>query len=120
MIVDVIPIIIDFAVSVSWGHVSEYIKSRLELYDSVKDTMKPLFYAASGWVSWVIVFQNIYKLYNTNPKVTSPAPYTDRVRPKQPYPGVPILILFPRWNKLLSSSSSRLSLFVLSVCCHTQ
>lgn len=79
MIVDVVPIIINFAVSAGWGHVSEYIKNRLELYDSVKDTIKPLLYAASGWVSWIIVFQNIYKLYNTDPNVTSPAPYTDRV-----------------------------------------
>ena len=120
MIVDVIPIFINFAVSVGWGHVSEYIKSRLELYDSVKDTMKPLLYAASGWVSWVLVFQNIYKLYDIHPNVTSSAPYTDRVRLKQSHPNIVTLKLFLRWHKLSSSSFSWLSLFVLSVCYHTR
>ena len=31
MIVDVIPIIATFFISLVWGHVSEYIKSRIEL-----------------------------------------------------------------------------------------
>ncbi|TRM68478.1 Mechanosensitive ion channel-domain-containing protein [Schizophyllum amplum] len=79
MIVDVIPILVTFFISLVWGHVSEYIKSRVELYDSVKNTFKPVLYAASGWASWVIIFAHIFKLYNLDNEETSPAPYLDRV-----------------------------------------
>ncbi|KAL1706074.1 hypothetical protein EV121DRAFT_257807, partial [Schizophyllum commune] len=79
MIVDVIPIIATFFISLVWGHVSEYIKSRIELYVSVKNTFKPLLYAASGWASWVIIFAHIFKLYDTNDEETSQAAYLDRV-----------------------------------------
>ncbi|KAJ7237191.1 Mechanosensitive ion channel-domain-containing protein [Mycena haematopus] len=63
MLIDIIPSIFTFMVSVAWGHVSELIKSRIEMYNSVKNTIKPVFYAASAWVSWVIIFGHIYKLY---------------------------------------------------------
>lgn len=78
MIVDIIPVIVWFLISVGWGHVSEYVKNRIELYDSVKDTIKPLLYAASAWLSWIIIFENIFKLYKSGDEA-SPAPYTDRV-----------------------------------------
>ncbi|KAH9845973.1 hypothetical protein C2E23DRAFT_908095 [Lenzites betulinus] len=61
------------------GHVSEVIKSRLELYNSVKDTIKPALYAASCWVSWVILFNNIFKLYDMDDEDASRAGYTPRV-----------------------------------------
>jgi hypothetical protein len=79
MIVDIIPVIVWFLISIGWGHVSEYVKNRIELYDSVKDTIKPLLYAGSAWLSWIILFENIFELYKSGDGA-SPAPYTDRVR----------------------------------------
>ncbi|KAF9224318.1 hypothetical protein BS17DRAFT_752270 [Gyrodon lividus] len=79
MIVDIIPAIVRISISISWGHVSEEVKSRIELYDSIKDTIKPVLYAASAWLSWIILFQNIFNLYNTDNSITSYAAYTDRV-----------------------------------------
>ena len=76
MIVDIVPAVTRILISISWGHVSEEVKSHIEWYDSVKDTFKPVLYAASAWLSWNILFQNIFKLYNSG---TSSAPYTDRV-----------------------------------------
>ncbi|KAL1686022.1 hypothetical protein GGG16DRAFT_118287 [Schizophyllum commune] len=46
--------------------------------DRVKNTFKPLLYAASGWASWVIIFAHIFKLYDTNDEETSQAAYLDR------------------------------------------
>lgn len=79
MIVDIIPAIARILISISWGHVSEEVKSHIELYDSVRDTLKPVLYAASAWLSWIILFQNIFKLYDSNANGFSVAPYTDRV-----------------------------------------
>ncbi|KAI0824686.1 Mechanosensitive ion channel-domain-containing protein [Trametes gibbosa] len=79
LIVDIIPVIIRWAISLAWGHVSEIIKSRLELYNSVKDTIKPALYAASCWVSWVILFNNIFQLYDMDDEDASRAAYTPRV-----------------------------------------
>ncbi|KAF7301275.1 EF-hand domain-containing protein [Mycena indigotica] len=61
-IIDVVPTFIRFLISVSWGHVSETIKSRIEMYNAVKNTFKPVFYAASCWVSWVIIFDHIFHM----------------------------------------------------------
>ncbi|KAJ7087215.1 Mechanosensitive ion channel-domain-containing protein [Mycena belliarum] len=63
LLIDLVPSFVRFFISVSWGHVSEMIKSRIEMYNSVKNTIKPLFYAASAWISWVIIFGQIFKLY---------------------------------------------------------
>ncbi len=79
LIVDLVPTVIRFIIMAAWGHVSEIVKSRLELYGSVKNTFKPLLYAASGWVSWIIVFGHIYNLFNTSDSEASRAPYTERV-----------------------------------------
>ncbi|KAI0637907.1 Mechanosensitive ion channel-domain-containing protein [Trametes polyzona] len=79
LIVDIIPAIIRWFIALTWGHVSELIKSRLELYNSVKDTIKPALYAASCWVSWVILFANIFKLYDMDDEDNSRASYTPRV-----------------------------------------
>ncbi|KAJ2930224.1 hypothetical protein H1R20_g6858, partial [Candolleomyces eurysporus] len=79
MIIDVIPIFVRYFLAAAWGHVSEAFKSRLEMYASVKDTVKPAFYAASGLASWVIIFGHIYNLYSEDDDVVSSAPYTDRV-----------------------------------------
>ncbi|KAH0839621.1 Mechanosensitive ion channel-domain-containing protein [Lanmaoa asiatica] len=79
MIIDIVPTITRILISVSWGHVSEEVKSHIELYDSVKDTFKPVLYAASAWLSWIILFQNIFKLYDGAANGTSFAPYTDRI-----------------------------------------
>ncbi|KIK99690.1 hypothetical protein PAXRUDRAFT_465190 [Paxillus rubicundulus Ve08.2h10] len=79
MIVDIIPVVARTLISISWGHVSEEVKSQIELYGSIKDTIKPLLYAASAWLSWIILFQNIFQLYNTDGSVISYAAYTDRV-----------------------------------------
>jgi hypothetical protein len=79
MIIDIIPILVRYFLAAAWGHVSEAFKTRLEMYASVKDTIKPAFYAASGLASWVIIFGHIYNLYSEDDDVTSTAPYTDRV-----------------------------------------
>lgn len=79
LIVDIIPVVIRIIISIAWGHVSEVVKSRLELYNSVKGPIKPVLYAASGWVSWVILFNNIFKLFDIDNEAQSRAPYTARV-----------------------------------------
>jgi hypothetical protein len=78
MIIDIIPATIRVAIAVSWGHVSENIRTELELYALIKDTIKPLFHAASAWLSWNILFQNIFKLHDPS-NAQNYAPYTDRV-----------------------------------------
>jgi small-conductance mechanosensitive channel len=78
MIIDIIPAIIRVAIAVTWGHVSETVRTKLELYASIKDTIKPLFYAASAWLSWNILFQNIFML-NDSSNAQNYARYTDRV-----------------------------------------
>ena len=78
MLINIVPILLRYFISLTWGHVSESVKSKIEMYDSVKDTAKPAFYAASGYASWIIIFDNIYRLHSVNG--TSQAPYTDRVR----------------------------------------
>ena len=84
--VDVFPILLRFLISAFWGHVSETVKTRIELYNSVKDTIKPVFYAASGWVSWIIVFANISHLRDMDDPSKSRAQYTVRVSilPREP------------------------------------
>lgn len=79
MLTDIVPALVRFLIAAGWGHVSENVKTRIELYDSVKDTIKPLLYAASAWVSWVILFQNVYGLHNGSEDIPSAAAYTDRV-----------------------------------------
>ncbi|KAF9036045.1 hypothetical protein BDZ89DRAFT_1061875 [Hymenopellis radicata] len=79
LIVDLVPTVIRFLIMAAWGHVSEVVKSRLELYGSVKNTFKPLLYAASGWVSWEIIFGHIFNLFDTSDNDASRAPYTERV-----------------------------------------
>lgn len=79
LIIDVVPVFVRYLISAFWGHVSEGVKTKTELYNSVKDTIKPLFYAASMWASWVIIFENIYHLYDLDDKTKSRAQYTNRV-----------------------------------------
>ncbi|KAI0260914.1 Mechanosensitive ion channel-domain-containing protein [Gloeopeniophorella convolvens] len=79
MLIDIVPAVIRGIVAAAWGHVSEEIKTRLELYNSVKGTIKPLFYAASGWVSWIIIFEKIYNLYDADHTDQSRAHYTHTV-----------------------------------------
>ena len=80
MFINIIPILLRYFILLSWGHVSESVKSKIEMYDSVKDTAKPAFYAASAYASWIIIFNKIYHLHSDNSAVHSRAPYTDRVR----------------------------------------
>ena len=49
------------------------------MYTSVKEPIKPVLYAASGWVSWVIIFVHIFKLYDMDDEDSSRAAYTPRV-----------------------------------------
>lgn len=79
MIIDIVPIFIRYFISLTWGHVSERVKTRIEMYDSVKNTAKPVFYAASAWASWAIIFGNIYELYNNENNSLSRAQYTNRL-----------------------------------------
>ncbi|KAF8974747.1 Mechanosensitive ion channel-domain-containing protein [Flammula alnicola] len=78
MIIDITPILFRYLISATWGHVSESIKTRIETYDSVKNTAKPAFYAASAFASWMVIFGNIYQLYNVGDNSKSRAQYTNR------------------------------------------
>ncbi|EJD01268.1 uncharacterized protein FOMMEDRAFT_110956 [Fomitiporia mediterranea MF3/22] len=78
-LINIIPGVVTWAIFIVWGHISESMKSRVELYISVKDTIKPAFYGASGWLSWVILFQHIYHLYDADNESESRASYTPRV-----------------------------------------
>jgi hypothetical protein len=79
MLINLVPILLRYFISLTWGHVSEYVKSKIEMYNSVKDTAKPAFYAASAYASWIIIFNNIYNLRSNDIAIPSRAPYTDRV-----------------------------------------
>jgi len=79
LLIDLVPVVVLGIISLGWGHVSEKVKNTSQLYNSVKGTLKPPFYAASGWVSWIIIFQSIYKLYNSDDESQSHASYTPRL-----------------------------------------
>lgn len=79
LLVDIVPIVVNYTLAIVWGDVSEDVKTKTELYNSVKDTVKPVFYAASAWVSWVIIFSGIYHLYDMDDSTKSRAQYTGRV-----------------------------------------
>jgi hypothetical protein len=79
LLVDLVPGVVRLFISLAWGHVSEYVKTRIELYNSVKDNIKPVLYAASAWVSWNILFDGIYDLYHGGDTDKSRAQYTKRV-----------------------------------------
>lgn len=80
LIINIIPGIVTWAIFIVWGHISESMKTRVELYNSLRETVKPIFYAASGWLSWDIIFANIFELYNHDNADESWASYTPRVR----------------------------------------
>jgi len=77
MIIDLAPILASYLVLAIWGHVSESIKTKIETYNSVKNTAKPCFYAASAYASWAVIFNSIYQLHSDDEE--SRASYTDRV-----------------------------------------
>lgn len=79
LMVDLLPTVVRFIVSGAWGHVSEGFKSKIEMYNSVKNTIKPLLYAGSGWASWVIIFAHIYQLHDLDDETQSRANYTNIV-----------------------------------------
>lgn len=79
LLINLAPVVALSGISLGWGHVSESVKNGSELYNSVKGTIKPPFYAASGWVSWIIIFESIYNLYDGNDESQSYASYTPRV-----------------------------------------
>jgi len=80
LIIDLVPVIFLTLISIGWGHISEGVKGSVELFNGIKNTTKPIFYAASMWVSWVIIFEGIFKLYNDGDPEASKARYTPRVR----------------------------------------
>jgi len=79
MLIDIAPIFVRLIVAALLGHVSERTKSRLEVYDSVKDTAKPAFYAGGAYASWVVVFGGVFGLYDGSEEGRSRAGYTVRV-----------------------------------------
>ena len=80
LIIDLIPVVFLTLISIGWGHISEGVKDSVELFNGIKNTIKPILYAASMWVSWVIIFEGIFKLYNGDDPDASSASYTPRVR----------------------------------------
>ncbi|KAH8118525.1 Mechanosensitive ion channel-domain-containing protein [Phellopilus nigrolimitatus] len=79
LIINIIPGAVTWVVFIVWGHISESMKSRVELYNSIKGTIKPVFYAASSWLSWYILFVHIFDLYDPDNEASSRASYTPRV-----------------------------------------
>lgn len=79
LLIDLVPVVALTVISIGWGHISEKVKNSSELFNSVKGTIKPTFYAASAWVSWTILFESIYPLYDGNNESQSRASYTPRV-----------------------------------------
>ncbi|CAK5275829.1 unnamed protein product [Mycena citricolor] len=79
MIVDIVPSLVRLVIAVAWGHVSEYIKSRIEMYNSIKNTLKPILYAASAWVSWLIIFDHIFQMHPGDGRRPNSEAYTDTV-----------------------------------------
>ncbi|KAF8623440.1 hypothetical protein AX15_006382 [Amanita polypyramis BW_CC] len=79
VLVDIVPTIVRYSLSAFWGHVSESVKSRIELYIGVKNTLKPVLYAASAWVSWTIIFVDIYGLYDATEPRASRALYLHHI-----------------------------------------
>ena len=77
-LVNLIPVVAKEAVEIVWGEVSESTKTRLELYASAKDAIKPMLYGATAYASWVIIFDSIYNLYDTRDESLSRASYTPR------------------------------------------
>ncbi|CAK5276129.1 unnamed protein product, partial [Mycena citricolor] len=78
MIIDVIPSLARFLLNAFWGHVPAYIESRIEIYNHTKNAVKPIFYAASGWVSWIIIFDHIFHMYpGTDSRHANHEAYTD-------------------------------------------
>ncbi len=41
LIIDLVPIVARFIIAGAWGHVSEFVKNRIEMYNSIKDNVKP-------------------------------------------------------------------------------
>jgi hypothetical protein len=80
VIVDIVPRVTRFVISVALGQVPERVQLRIDLFNAAKDNIKPILYGASGWLSWVILFENIYQLYDANDSAASRASYTHRVR----------------------------------------
>ncbi|THH33700.1 hypothetical protein EUX98_g488, partial [Antrodiella citrinella] len=79
LIVDIVPTLCRYSIVVAWGHVSESMKNNMEMYNSVKDAIKPVLYAAGAWVSWVIIFEQIFDLYDSGHQSASRASYTPRL-----------------------------------------
>jgi len=80
MIVDIIPGVANMLIIAVWGEINETLRSRVELYNAAKDNVKPVLYGASCWVSWVIIFDGIFDLYDHANEANSRAHYTARVR----------------------------------------
>lgn len=78
LIIDLVPVVFLTSISIGWGHISEGVKDSVELFNGIKNTIKPIFYGASMWVSWVIIFQGIFKLYDGGSPQASKAAYTER------------------------------------------
>ncbi|KAL5527555.1 hypothetical protein ACEPAG_6356 [Sanghuangporus baumii] len=78
-LINILPGVVTWAIFIVWGHISESMKSRVELYRALHDTIKPAFYGGAAWVSWVILFQGIYHLYDGNNEDASRASYTPRL-----------------------------------------
>ncbi|KAF8343007.1 uncharacterized protein EI90DRAFT_3143512 [Cantharellus anzutake] len=78
-IVNIVPHVMTWIVHISWGTVTERFKSNMAMYDAFKGHIKPILYAASGWVSWSIIFSGIFHLYDSKGGSSSQAAYTDRL-----------------------------------------
>lgn len=92
----------------SWGNISEAFKGKVALYEAFKGWVKPVLYAACAWVSWIILFDHIYKLHDSSTEVASKAKYTDRVCFHK------MLYLSPAHHVSVDLTSNRISVLLCS------
>ncbi|KAE8266676.1 hypothetical protein A4X09_0g5671 [Tilletia walkeri] len=63
-----------------WGSASQRLLGLAEFYASIKQFIKPVFYAAMSWGSWAIIYGTpLYDLYNNGNTSASRASYTPRL-----------------------------------------
>ncbi|KAK0528798.1 hypothetical protein OC842_004440 [Tilletia horrida] len=78
--VELFPRVVLFIVRGVWGTASQRLLGLAEFYASIKQFIKPVFYAAMSWGSWAIIYgPNLYDLYNNSDTKASRATYAPRL-----------------------------------------
>lgn len=72
------PRLITGGIRLVWGSVSQQVNTVAEGYNALRPAINPIFYAAAGWASWVIIFSHIFNLFNANDPSNCRASYMSR------------------------------------------